>query len=113
MAKKETRFEIVQEEGNGLSVPVRQVLLDTATGVQYLFVQFGNAGGAVPPAGQGWQAHDLGGVRGAAPPNPPALLPEGSGKSFSLSGPAPTGREVSPGRGDLLFSREKSRQKPA
>ena len=48
MAKKETRFEIVQEEGNGLSVPVRQVLLDTATGVQYLFVQFGNAGGLCP-----------------------------------------------------------------
>ena len=48
MAKKETRFEIVQEEGNGLSAPARQVLLDTATGVQYLFVQFGNAGGLCP-----------------------------------------------------------------
>ena len=48
MAKKETRFEIVQEEGNGLSAPARQVLLDTATGVQYLFVQFGNTGGLCP-----------------------------------------------------------------
>ena len=48
MAKKETRFEVIQEEGNGLSAPTRQVLLDTATGVQYLFVQSGYAGGLCP-----------------------------------------------------------------
>ena len=48
MAKQDKRFEVVLEEGNGLSAPARQVLLDTATGVQYLFVQFGNAGGLCP-----------------------------------------------------------------
>lgn len=48
MAKKEERFEIIQEEGNGLTAPTRQVLLDTATGVQYLFVSSGYAGGLCP-----------------------------------------------------------------
>lgn len=48
MAKKETRFEVIQEEGNGLSSLNRQVILDTATGVQYLFVQSGYAGGLCP-----------------------------------------------------------------
>ena len=48
MAKKETRFEVIQEEGNGLSSLNRQVILDTATGVQYLFVQSGSAGGLCP-----------------------------------------------------------------
>ena len=47
MAKKEKRFEIIHEEGNGLSIAYT-VFLDTATGVQYLFVQFGNAGGLCP-----------------------------------------------------------------
>ena len=48
MAKKEERFEVVQKEGNGLTSPVRQVILDTATGVQDLFVQDGYAGGLCP-----------------------------------------------------------------
>lgn len=48
MAKKETRFEVIQEEGNGLTSPIRQVILDTATGVQYLFVQSSYAGGLCP-----------------------------------------------------------------
>ena len=40
MAKND-RFQIIQTEGNGLSSDVRKVLLDTATGVQYLFVHSG------------------------------------------------------------------------
>ncbi|MGN0984983.1 MAG: DUF6440 family protein [Candidatus Enterenecus sp.] len=44
---KEKRFEVVQEHGGGFG-PYCQVLLDTATGVQYLFVQNGNAGGLTP-----------------------------------------------------------------
>ena len=47
MAKKEKRFEIIHEEGNGLSIAYT-VFLDTATGVQYLFAQSGNAGGLTP-----------------------------------------------------------------
>lgn len=47
MAKND-RFEIIQEEGNGLTAPVRQIFLDTATGVQYLFVHSGYAGGLCP-----------------------------------------------------------------
>ena len=48
MAKKEERFEVIYNEGNGLSNPLRKVLLDTATGVQYLFVEDGYAGGLCP-----------------------------------------------------------------
>ena len=48
MAKKEVRFEIIHEEGNGLSAPTRTVLMDTATGVQYLLVCSGYAGGLCP-----------------------------------------------------------------
>jgi len=48
MAKKDERFEVVHQEGNGMTSPVRQVLLDTATGVQYLFVQSGHGGGLCP-----------------------------------------------------------------
>ena len=47
MAKSD-RFQVIQEEGNGLTNDVRKVLLDTATGVQYLFVQSGYAGGLCP-----------------------------------------------------------------
>lgn len=47
MAKNE-RFEIIHQEGNGLSRPQCMVLMDTATGVQYLFVQSGYAGGLCP-----------------------------------------------------------------
>ena len=45
---KNDRFQVVQQEGNGLTSPQRMVLMDTATGVQYLFVQSGNAGGLCP-----------------------------------------------------------------
>ena len=45
---KNDRFQVVQEEGNGLTSPQRVVLMDTATGVQYLFVQSGYAGGLCP-----------------------------------------------------------------
>lgn len=44
MAKSD-RFQVIQQEGNGLTAPQRTILLDTATGVQYLFVQGGYAGG--------------------------------------------------------------------
>ena len=39
---------MIQEEGNGLTAPTRAVLLDKSTGVQYLFVQSGYAGGLCP-----------------------------------------------------------------
>lgn len=47
MAKND-RFEVVRQEGNGLTSIQRMVLMDTATGVQYLFVQSGYAGGLCP-----------------------------------------------------------------
>lgn len=47
MAKSE-RFEVVQTEGNGLTKPQCMVLLDTATGVQYLYVASGYGGGLCP-----------------------------------------------------------------
>lgn len=43
---KEKRFEIVQEQSS-FSMDCR-VLLDTATGVQYLYMQNGYAGGLTP-----------------------------------------------------------------
>ena len=45
---KETRFEVVLSEGNGLTTPTRKILRDTVTGVEYLFVQDGHAGGLTP-----------------------------------------------------------------
>ena len=48
MAKKEERFQVILTEGNGLTKPQTMVLMDTATGVQYLFVQAGYAGGLCP-----------------------------------------------------------------
>ena len=47
MAKND-RFQVIQTEGNGLTAPQRIILLDTATGVQYLFASSGNAGGLCP-----------------------------------------------------------------
>ena len=47
MAKNE-RFQVVHQEGNALTSGVRQVLLDTATGVQYLYVASGYGGGLCP-----------------------------------------------------------------
>lgn len=51
MAKND-RFEVVQQEGNGLTSIQRTVLIDAATGVQYLFVQSGYAGGLCPLLGK-------------------------------------------------------------
>ena len=45
---KNDRFQIVQEEGNSLTSNHRMVLADTTTGVQYLFVKDGYAGGLCP-----------------------------------------------------------------
>lgn len=45
MAKND-RFQVIHQEGNGLSA--RIVLLDTVTGVQYLFASSGSAGGLCP-----------------------------------------------------------------
>jgi len=45
---KDNRFEVILTEGNGLTAPTRVILRDTVTGVQYLFVQGGNAGGLTP-----------------------------------------------------------------
>lgn len=45
---KETRFEVIAKEGSGIASPSRTILLDTATGVQYLFVQDGYSGGLCP-----------------------------------------------------------------
>lgn len=47
MAKND-RFQVIHREGNGLSSPQITVLLDTATGVQYLLTQSGYAGGLCP-----------------------------------------------------------------
>lgn len=47
MAKND-RFEVILSEGNGLTAPTRKILRDTVTGVQYLFVQDGYAGGLTP-----------------------------------------------------------------
>ena len=47
MAKNDS-FQVIHEEGNALTSGVRQVLLDTSTGVQYLFVHSGYAGGLCP-----------------------------------------------------------------
>lgn len=41
---KDNRFEVIHSEG-GFSGPERKILLDTVTGVQYLFVQNGYGGG--------------------------------------------------------------------
>ena len=41
---KDKRFEVILSEG-GLAGPERKILLDTETGVQYLFVQNGYGGG--------------------------------------------------------------------
>ena len=42
------RFQIVHQEGNGLTKPSLQVIMDTATGVQYLAWHDGYAGGLCP-----------------------------------------------------------------
>ncbi len=47
MAKSD-RFEVIHKEGNGLTSEGRIVLMDSVTGVQYLFVHSGYAGGLCP-----------------------------------------------------------------
>ncbi len=47
MAKKEKRFIKVHEEGNGLSTATH-IYVDANTGVNYLFMQSGYAGGLTP-----------------------------------------------------------------
>ena len=42
---KDKRFEVVLSESGGFFGPDRKILLDTETGVQYLFVQCGSGGG--------------------------------------------------------------------
>ena len=47
MAKND-RFQVIHKEGNGHSSPQIMVLMDSVTGVQYLFTQWGYAGGLCP-----------------------------------------------------------------
>lgn len=44
----DSRFEKVHTEGNGLTKEAKTILVDKETGVNYLFVTFGNAGGLTP-----------------------------------------------------------------
>ena len=46
MAKKESRFKVVHTDGGFAAVT--QILLDTETGVNYLWHRDGNAGGLTP-----------------------------------------------------------------
>ena len=64
MAKNE-RFEVIFQEGNGLTSGMRQVLMDTATGVQYLFVKDAEwlRGRTVPAGGQGGRPPEVGCVK--------------------------------------------------
>ena len=43
--QQDTRFIVKEEEGNGLTRAFRQVIVDKETGVNYLFVRDGYAGG--------------------------------------------------------------------
>ena len=45
---KSDRFQVIQQQGNGLTSTQCTVLLDSVTGVQYLFVKEGYAGGLCP-----------------------------------------------------------------
>lgn len=44
----ESRFEVVYKEDNALIKGLKVVLVDKETGVNYLFVQMGYAGGLTP-----------------------------------------------------------------
>ena len=44
---EDKRFEVVSQEGSGVS-DLRTILVDKETGVNYLFVQSGYAGGLTP-----------------------------------------------------------------
>ena len=43
--EKNKRFKIIHKEGNGLTSLTVMVLMDTETGVHYLFTEAGYAGG--------------------------------------------------------------------
>lgn len=45
---KDSRFEIVHREDSALKKGLKMVLVDKETGVHYLFVQIGHAGGLTP-----------------------------------------------------------------
>ena len=45
---KESRFEAIYKEDNALIKGLKMVLVDKETGVNYLFVQSGYAGGLTP-----------------------------------------------------------------
>jgi hypothetical protein len=46
--KKDDRFVIASKEGSALSTGQRFVLVDKQTGVNYMFIQCGYAGGLTP-----------------------------------------------------------------
>lgn len=48
---KSNRFEIVSKEGNAMTNAQRVILVDQETGVNYLFVESGYAGGLTPLLG--------------------------------------------------------------
>lgn len=48
MAKKEERFTEALSEGNGLTSAAKSVIVDKETGVNYLWVHEGYAGGLTP-----------------------------------------------------------------
>lgn len=45
---KERRFAVIYSDAGGFKGPNVKILLDTVTGVQYLFTQEGYAGGLTP-----------------------------------------------------------------
>jgi hypothetical protein len=49
MSKKEKRFEVIEKEGNSLDDDaLKQIIVDKQTGVNYLWVKSGFAGGLTP-----------------------------------------------------------------
>ena len=44
---RDRRFELIEREGRGLAVHIR-IIVDTETGVNYLYVQDGYGGGLTP-----------------------------------------------------------------
>jgi hypothetical protein len=49
MSKKEKRFEVIEKEGNSLDDDaLKQIIVDKQTGVNYLWIRSGFAGGLTP-----------------------------------------------------------------
>lgn len=46
--KKEERFEIVYVDGEVLNTEIEKIFVDKETGVNYLFISNGHAGGLTP-----------------------------------------------------------------